>query len=272
VNRTARNSALLPAGFTLIELVVTMVILGIVSAMVAVFLQRPIEAYFATTRRAQLVDAADFALRRIARDLASAVPNSVRSDGTSMELLQARTGGRYCNAADCGNALLDGDNTFSIIGPDVAAVAGEFLVIGNLPASGCNAYADIATSLNRRLLPAQGAVQNPPVLTFSGSAFTGTCASITNRFQIMVGPVAYACVGTTLRRYSGYGIFSTQRTVAQLDALVTPAALATNVNCAGTTFDASAVGEGLVELGIQIQDASGESVNLYRQVKLDNTP
>jgi MSHA biogenesis protein MshO len=283
----ARNSALFTAGFTLMELVVTLVILGIVSAMVAVFLLKPIQGYFDTTRRARLVDAADFALRRIARDLATAVPNSVRSDATQqyMELLQSRSGGRYCNATDCGNPLLDADTTFSVIGPGVSFANLDSVVIGNLPSSGCDAY---LTAPNRNLNSLNFAGSLPNLIQFTGPAFSSSCAEITKRFEIVVGPVTYACdsgaTPPTLWRYSGYAIQAAQPVaIATLDALVATgvsgvpgvkAALATNVNCAQTSFDTSAKGEGLVELRIQLQDlsASGETVNLYRQVKVDNTP
>lgn len=272
----ARNPPLSAAGFTLLELVVTLVILGIVSAMVTVFLQKPIEGYFDTARRARLVDAADFALRRIARDLAAAVPNSVRSDGTRqfMELLQSRSGGRYCNALDCGNPLLDLDTTFSVVGPAVNVATGDSVVIGNLPNSGCDAYLT-SSNLNLRSL---NFVSSPTTtVQFTGAAFSSSCAEITERFEIVVGPVAYACdsATATLWRYSGYAIQATQPvSIATLNGLagVVKAALANNVNCGGTSLDASDVGEGLVELQIQLQDSSGESVNLYRQVKVDNTP
>lgn len=275
MRKTARKTALFPTGFTLIELVMTIVILGIVSAMVAVFLVKPIEGYFDTTRRARLVDAADFALRRIARDLATAVPNSVRSDGTRqfIELLQSRSGGRYCNAADCGNPLLDADTTFSVIGPAVGVANGDSVVIGNLPGSGCDAYS--AASPNRRSL---NFVSSPTTtVQFTGAAFSGSCAEITKRVEIVAGPVTYACDGATatLWRYSGYAIQALQpASIATLDGLAgaVKAALATNVNCAATSLDAAAVGEGLIELRVQLQDSSGESVNLYRQVKVDNTP
>lgn len=271
-----RNSALFTTGFTLMELVVTIAILGIVSAMVAVFLQKPIQGYFDTTRRARLVDAADFALRRIARDLAAAVPNSVRSNGQYMELLQSRSGGRYCNAADCGNPLLDADTTFSVIGPAVSVANGDSVVIGNLPSSGCDAY---LTASNPNLRALNFVASPTTTVQFAGAAFSSSCAEITKRFEIVSGPVTYACdsgaTPPTLWRYSGYAIQAAQPApIATLDGLagVVKAALATNVNCAGTNLDASAVGEGLVELSIKLQDSSGENITLYRQVKVDNTP
>lgn len=270
-------------GFTLIEMVVTIVLLGIIAGVVTVFLQQPVQGYFDAVRRAQLVDTADFALRRIARDLATAVPNSIRSDASRnfLELLQTRSGGLYCNETDCGNPLLDGDNTFSVVGPAVSVAAGDSIVIGNLPNSGCDAYS--GSTPNRRSLNYAGVPVALSSIDFSGSAFSGSCAQTTARFEIVVGPVSYACdsATATLWRYSGYTIQASQpASIATLDGLsgAVKAALATNVNCAGgggnmgTNLDASAVGEGLVELRIQLQDSSGESVNLYRQVKVDNTP
>jgi MSHA biogenesis protein MshO len=65
-------------GFTLIELVITIVVGSIVVAFMAMFIVMPMEAYSAQTRRAQLVDDADSALRFMGRDIRSALPNSVR--------------------------------------------------------------------------------------------------------------------------------------------------------------------------------------------------
>lgn len=268
MRKTARKTALFQTGFTLMELVMTLVILGIVSAMVAVFLQKPIQGYFDTTRRAVLVDAADFALRRIARDVATAVPNSVRSNGQFMELLQSRSGGRY-------NADTVTTTSLSVLGSAVEVANGDYVVIGNLPASGCNAYSSTNPNLNRGSLSFVASLAS--ALTLSSGSFSPNCVEITRRFEVVSGPVTYGCetATATLWRYSGYAIQPSLITsIATLDALasVVKAALATNVNCAGTNLDASAVGEGLIELRIQLQDSTGESVMLYRQVDVDNTP
>ena len=65
-------------GFTLVELVVVIVIIGIVSSMVAVFITVPVRSYMDTAARVELADIADTATRRIARDVRLALPNSVR--------------------------------------------------------------------------------------------------------------------------------------------------------------------------------------------------
>ncbi len=266
-----------------------MVILGIISAALVVFLQRPVEGYVDTARRARMVDTADFALRRIARDLATALPNSIRSDGTRqyLEMLQTRSGGRFCGACDCTDPLIpdstcatDTAGKFSILGPGLTAgvdfVNGDSVVIGSLPLTnpGCNAYDG---TNNRRSL--NFGATAPTTVAFSGGAYQITCAEATKRFQIVSGPVTYACdPGTkTLWRYSGYAIQAAQPIgIATLDGIApVKSRLATNVNCAGTFLDASSastVGAGLVELSVQLKDASTESVSLYRQVLVDNTP
>ena len=53
-------------------------IVGIIGAMVAVFIRSPVQSYVDSARRAELGDVADTALRRIIRDLRLALPNSVR--------------------------------------------------------------------------------------------------------------------------------------------------------------------------------------------------
>jgi len=92
-------------GFTLVEAIVVMVIIGIVAAMVAVFIRAPVMGYRDSVDRAEITDQADLALRRIARDIRLALPNSVRvSDNgaangsrpnSALEFLQTKSGARY---------------------------------------------------------------------------------------------------------------------------------------------------------------------------------
>lgn len=70
------------SGFTLVELIMVIVIMGVVGATVAVFMKSPIDAYFDTARRAGIADVADTTVRRMARDIRKALPNSIRLGGT----------------------------------------------------------------------------------------------------------------------------------------------------------------------------------------------
>jgi MSHA biogenesis protein MshO len=92
-------------GFTLVEVIVSIVLLGILSAIVALFIRAPILGYRDAVDRAEITDQADLALRRMARDLRLALPNSVRvatdaNGNTALEFLQTRTGGRYLSIDD----------------------------------------------------------------------------------------------------------------------------------------------------------------------------
>ena len=146
------------AGVTLVEMIVAIVVTGILVALASMFGRNQIEAYFDVTNRAALTDAADTALRRIARDLQAALPNSVRVSGDYIEFVPVRDAGRYramLTPAATGDILdftLAADSSFDVLGPTVAVAAGEQLVVYNLGIPG----ADVHVGDVRRAIPAGG--------------------------------------------------------------------------------------------------------------------
>ena len=98
-------------GFTLVELIVTLVLFGLMSATLVVFLRPAIDSWLAVRTRAALASDADHALRRMLRDVRTAVPNSIRTPGSQcFELVPTGGGGRYRMAADfvtAGSAAAD---------------------------------------------------------------------------------------------------------------------------------------------------------------------
>ena len=112
------------AGFSLIELVVTIALSTIVISFVSLFISVPIEGFDDQSRRIRLVDSADVALGRLARDVRRALPNSVRvrSNGgvQALEILGAIDGARYRAAAPGGpDRILDfaaADDSFNVYG------------------------------------------------------------------------------------------------------------------------------------------------------------
>jgi MSHA biogenesis protein MshO len=133
-------------GFTLVEVVMVIAVTGVLFAVVGRFIVQPIQGYLATVARAELVDTADLSLRRIGRDLAIALPNSVRvtASGLGLELIPTTGAARY--ATDSGDPLSFGtiDTSFDIIGPPLSVTASQELVFYNLGpnVTGSNAYAD----------------------------------------------------------------------------------------------------------------------------------
>lgn len=264
-------------GFTLIEAIMAIVITGIIAGIVAVFIARPVEGYVDSVRRAGMTDVADLALKRMALDIRTAVPNSVRVAGSNafIEFIPARTGGRYCADIDTGCDPLNfaaTDTHFDVLGPAHDAVAGEFLVIYNTGQAGLNAYAGDNV---RTVAPGT----TTTAITFSGSQFP--YASPSNRFQVVpsTGPVTFACEGIggttdgtgTLRRYSGYNTGVAFVNPQATSGLGTGTLLADRVAECSFTYDTVNIANGLVTLRLRILSAS-ESVTLMHQFHVDNLP
>ncbi|BAO28639.1 type II secretion system protein [Sulfuritalea hydrogenivorans] len=261
-------------GFTLVEMVMAIVITGIVAGIVAVFIAKPVEGYVSTARRAGMTDVADLALKRMALDIRTAVPNTVRIAGAGrfLEFIPARTGGRYCTDSDSGCNPLDfatADLSFDVLGEAHDAAENEFLVIYNTGQTGLNAY--LATD-NRRTIAAG---TTTTAITFAGTSFP--FASPSSRFQVVpvTGPVTYACEGVggaatgtgSLRRYTGYGFNGTQPTTG----LGTGALLADNLTGCIFTYGAVSATNGMVSLQLTVT-RENESISLFHQIHVDNAP
>ncbi|HEX7650507.1 MAG TPA: prepilin-type N-terminal cleavage/methylation domain-containing protein [Noviherbaspirillum sp.] len=271
-------------GFTLMEAIIVIVITGIIAAIVAVFIRKPVDGYLDAARRAELTDAADTALRRIARDLHLALPNSVRvtSSGTVMEFLLTRNGGRYRYAPEpdgSGNVLDTTTNvtSFDVLGPSVTLYAGDQIVVFNLGFDDADAY----SGSNLRAYSGAGETTTTVPIT-STTPFPRHSPS--HRFHIVSGPVTYICDNGSLWRYWGYAIQplnANTNTVAKLDALVSPATstrgkalLVQNVDCANTFFTYTGgvtESSGLVAMQLALKQ-NGESVTLYHEVHVNNAP
>lgn len=260
-------------GVTLIEMLVAIVVTGILLALVGMFTRNQITGYFDVAARTELADTADTALRRIARDLQAALPNSVRVDpgNSSLEFIPIRDGGRY--RADLPGNFLDfstADASFEVLGPPVTVVAGDSLVVYNMGIPGASAY-EVAPLTNRRQATAGGAS-----VTFTSVAGSPLpFSSPSSRFQIVTAPVSYVCAAGRLLRYAGYG-YPSPATLTATTAFgaTVPAVLATNVS--GCTF-AYAPGvlqrNGLVSVSLALtHPTTGETVALYHQVDVVNTP
>jgi MSHA biogenesis protein MshO len=278
-------------GFTLVELVVTIVVGSVVVAFMAMFVVTPMLAYSAQTRRASLVDETDGALRFMGRDLRSALPNSVRvatsGSVTAVEFLGTTDAARYADGGPLGNPALvldftAADGAFATTVPFTQLTlpwssTSSYLVIDHVGVTGANAYdmTNVITPAGTSLTVSAGASANQQLVTLS-PAFQFTQGSPGKRVYIVGGPVSYLCdTGAgTLTRYSGYAISSAQAaSAATLTAAgATAAQVAGDVAaCSFTYATGTAERNALVELTLQLTN-SGESVQLLYEVQLVNSP
>jgi MSHA biogenesis protein MshO len=287
-------------GVTLLELVVTIVVLGIIAAVAAIFVPPAFESYFASQRRAEIADAADAALRRMTRDVRLALPNSARVDASSrfLEILMTKNGGRYraLNDDDTPVATAEDpldftapDTIFDTLGPlpasgDQAVQPNDYVVIHNLGIAGANAYDVGAAAPNIARIAAfgAGALAGEQRITLA-SPTRFPLESPGRRFFVVSGPVTYACLavgataageGTgTLRRWSNYAIaLRGGLPPTALPGGATEALLADHVSACQLDYTALPLqGRGLVGVRLAITRAR-ETVTLYFEAQINNVP
>ncbi|WP_115720050.1 PilW family protein [Gallaecimonas mangrovi] len=209
-------------GFTLVELVAVIVVMGIVALGSYGYLRFGSQLYGDTVARAHTLSQGRFAVERLTRELRNAVPNSVRvsSDGSCIEFVPIAAAVRYFDAP----VAPDSGNTIKVVWVDPA---------GTTPSSGdaIDWNSDFfGTSLWAMLNPTQSSQIYSPddsdrrVMALASSAYVDdgyyllTLASTTSfakdspsmRLYLGGQPVSFCQVGANLYRYENYGFIASQ--------------------------------------------------------------
>ena len=190
------------AGFTLVEMVLVIVLLGILSGVLAPVITQMMHGYRDTAGYADLTDKGRLALEKLAREVRHAVPNTLAvvtdaSGNPGIRFVRSRNGGRFddcddpVDATNCFtpgaslNQLLVYDSGLSVNGNN------EILVIGN------TGYADLEGGGSWSLLTGDQAHADGQLLQFNANTFTHDSPG--NRFQIADTLVEVGLNGDSLR-------------------------------------------------------------------------
>lgn len=288
-------------GFTLVELIMVIVIMGVIGGMVSVFMRGPIDAYFASARRAELTDVADTTVRRLARDIRRALPNSLRlpttgSPSVCIDFIPTKTGGRYRLTGAAANALVFNavDTSFNMLGDNAALPAGERIVVNdliaiyNLGIAGADAYAQENTdrvSAAPVVVAGVGGFGPETQITTAGRATPYPLQSGGNRFHVIPAAeqvLSYVCtnVGTNASGNGTGTLFRLARALPQAAAACPLAAaipagtpvLAQNVSTCAFVYNGNDLQRNAtlqVNLGLTL---GNEAVGLFHEIHVDNTP
>ncbi|MFW6414857.1 MAG: prepilin-type N-terminal cleavage/methylation domain-containing protein [Thermodesulfobacteriota bacterium] len=274
-------------GFTLIELIVVIVVVGILSALGGLIITNHMQGYVDMSNRAALVDSAESALRRMKRDVRAALPNSINASDGSLIFLHTVAGGRYrskCpdSSSSCtNNQTLEfnrHDTSFAMIGKLLTNSSGAIIpqrirdssiVVYNTG----NSKADAYSHTNNASIQGVDASASPgndmsPSSNFTISSREFPFRSPYKRFQIVDSQVCYVREGRKLWRYQSNSI----QNQGTCEGLGDPSLVARHVEDVNFDYEhGTATRAALLTVNATLSDA-GERITLLHQIHVLNYP
>jgi len=274
-----RNSS---RGFTLIEMIIVIVLLGVISGVLTPFISKAMQAYSASKARADLVSKGRLSMERMSREIRHVVPNSLRilGGGNGIEFVRSRTGGRYVSEFDTfalgfsnpARRFKTGVSRTALyaVGTGLTFVANDLLVVGNTTPALLEAGTTtvVLTSITATTVvddsTTGGQVLNFPAKTFA----TGSPGK---HFVIADQTVEFGLDGTNLHWYAstGLGEYDDAQDWSSADPM-----LVNGVNAVTFSYSAGAsMSSGVLRIDLELIDgATSETIRLYQEVHMRNTP
>jgi MSHA biogenesis protein MshO len=278
-------------GFTLVELIVVLTIVGVLAVLGSVIIVQPFLASEDISRRGQLVDAADLALERMAREIRLAVPNTVRVDSSgsrvAVEFVPSLTGGRYRRYNDPSSTdddrinLAPPTDTFDVLGglPQYGNVSPSGTSCGtrdatcmnvyNTGQSGFNLYAD--DNLARISAKPSGTADKLEFTRVGSGGPTFRSHSPRQRFYLFDTVKSFVCntASGRLTLHDGYGLNGTQTTTPGGDATL----VADGIRACDFQYQSgTATRSGLLTVVMRMARSEGGSITLFKQIHVLNAP
>lgn len=268
-----------PAGFTLVELIMVIVVLGILATGSVRFIALSAEGLVDTGARQALASSATIAVEKVLRDVRRALPNSVRvfDDGGNqcLELVPILHSSAYLSVPTAAAA-----SSFQSI-QFVNAVGGESGFVAVYPASvsavyGSNQSRSAVTAVASSVGVAGTADENLQTITFTGGAsYRFPSDSPSKRFYLVGQPISF-CNDSSGRlwRYQNYGFNLDSRssipTTGANRVLIADSLQSLSFNYTPAQLQRNAVVRMSLTI-VRLNDAS-ESINISQEVQLRNVP
>jgi len=277
------------SGFTLVEMVMTIVLLGIIAGVLAPVITQSTNAYIDTSARSELTARGRLALERLAKEIRRVVPNTVQELGgvgsRGVEFVTSKVGGRYMSRKDgfTTGAVYQNNRRFRknanlsnlyILGtaytnPQATPLASDVLVIYNeSPAT--LAARSIGLDGTAPALDRDGDANNEVQLLTFDAAHQWNVEPEMQHYQVADFCHEVGQTGNSLywRRATGIGCIDGASSWAIADPiLVTAGALTANFNYIPASLTSNAIL--LITLTLTEQ---GETVTVSQEMHVRNTP
>lgn len=264
-----RNLPAKQTGFTLVEIIFVVVILGIVAVIGSSFVVSALESYRTAQARNQLVQRSRLSLEQMARELRMALPNAIRvsAGGRCIEFMPVVA------AANYQGVVADASNNVAV---QNQVATGAFSLYGSTPQHVVIAPfspADVYTNSAPAARVGLGALGSAPYTSIPfSSAHRFIRNSVNRRVYLAANPVRFCVSGGNLVRYYSYG-FSTGA-LGESDPGGSSALMSHNVQPNGIAFALSPASQNR-NMAVHMRLIFGNgtaSLDLNHQVLIRNVP
>jgi MSHA biogenesis protein MshO len=260
------------SGFTLLELIVVVVLLGIISVGTTGFIVNSVEGYSDLTRRDGIAATSRVAMDRMVRELRNSLPNSARTSGACLEFIPILDATSYISIPVSSSAT-----TLSIVPFSEPPELGSTAVypISTTAVYNTVAPAVISPAINSLAEDLDGSA----VVTLSlSAAHQYPAESPSKRMFIVAGPVSFCLVGDRLYRYQNYPRSALQPTLATLPTtepnralLAFPVTAPVAPTLPFTVLNATLQRNALVMLEFSVEQ-NEERLLIQQEVQIRNAP